>query len=299
MVVRSRPVSGYKRAKRRLHRGFFYLNDEIVTNSLSALEAGRIDEVVAKVVSAREGRVGFRARIGLPGHAEVGGEASRDRSSSSEENLVRTRTRFSVFEAWYKVLRDAGALGQLTAWDVDALNDLVAGDTIEFSGSLRLFPLQAVVRLFQWWSSEAKKSNSIFAQKGEDLRSLKEADKGMQVFSSLGTEGYAVIAVSPLGKSRPAVIMELSEQWIIGSIGQMSGEYSVIAQVDKVVSAGEMEPVLRLTKDAPPLSLELDLMAEIVRNFVEPAKAVGATVTEQDAAVMGPAVRMMPIAIYR
>src|SRR3712207_6645838 len=55
----------YKKPSKKVHRGFFYLNDETVINSLSAVESGKIDEVVAKVNSAREG--GFGAGIGMQG----------------------------------------------------------------------------------------------------------------------------------------------------------------------------------------------------------------------------------------
>ena len=49
------PDTKYIKPQRRIHRGFFYLDDETVINSLSAVEAGKVDEVVAKINSAREG----------------------------------------------------------------------------------------------------------------------------------------------------------------------------------------------------------------------------------------------------
>src|ERR1022692_2762549 len=86
----------YKKPAKQIHRGFFYLNDETVINSLSAFEAGKIDEVMAKVISAREG--GFGGGVGMQG-AKV--EGSKRSTSSFEEEMVRTRTRFSVYEIWY------------------------------------------------------------------------------------------------------------------------------------------------------------------------------------------------------
>lgn len=41
----------YHRPEKRIHRGFYYLDDETVINSLSAVEAGKVDEVVAKINS--------------------------------------------------------------------------------------------------------------------------------------------------------------------------------------------------------------------------------------------------------
>lgn len=91
----------YKAPKERLHRDFFYLDDEVVVNSLSALESGKVDEIVSRVTTAREG--GFSGALKIPAvDAGVGG--NRKSSSGVEEEMVRTRTRFSVFDAWYHLM---------------------------------------------------------------------------------------------------------------------------------------------------------------------------------------------------
>ena len=45
----------YKKPKSRLHREFLYLDNETIVNSLSALEAGKVDEIISKIDEAREG----------------------------------------------------------------------------------------------------------------------------------------------------------------------------------------------------------------------------------------------------
>src|SRR5882757_6034394 len=106
----------YHAPSNKVHRGFAYLDDETVINSLSAVEAGKIDEVVAKVNSAREG--GFGGGVGLQG-AKV--EGAKKSTSAFEEAMVRTRTRFSVFELWYQTLIEGKALGCFEGWGPDAL----------------------------------------------------------------------------------------------------------------------------------------------------------------------------------
>jgi hypothetical protein len=96
----------YRKPEARVHRGFFYLNDETVINSLSAVEAGKVDEVLARVNTAREGGVG--GGIGIHG-AKV--EGAKKSTSEFEEEMVRTRTRFSVFEIWRENLVSKKALG--------------------------------------------------------------------------------------------------------------------------------------------------------------------------------------------
>lgn len=39
-------MGGYKKPKARIHREFLYLNDSTVVNALSAIEAGKVDEII-------------------------------------------------------------------------------------------------------------------------------------------------------------------------------------------------------------------------------------------------------------
>src|SRR3954470_10327299 len=139
-------MSSYKKPVKRVHRGFFYLDDETVFNSLSAVESGKIDEIVAKVNSAREG--GFGGGVGIQG-AKV--EGARKSTSAFEEEMVRTRTRFSVFELWYQGLLAEKAIGSFEGWGDDALSGVKAGDTLEFRGELAVAPLETLLRLFLWF----------------------------------------------------------------------------------------------------------------------------------------------------
>src|ERR1039457_4088269 len=110
-------MAKYHKPDKKVHRGFYYLDDETVINSLSAVEAGKVDEVVSKVNSAREG--GFGGGVGVYG-AKV--EAGKKVASAFEEEIVRTRTRFSIFELWYENLRNSKAIGTFDGWAADILS---------------------------------------------------------------------------------------------------------------------------------------------------------------------------------
>ena len=112
----------YHKPDKRVHRGFYYLDDETVINSLSAVEAGKVDEVVSKVNSAREGGLG--GGVGVYG-AKV--EAGKKVTSAFEEEIVRTRTRFSIFELWYENLRNSKAIGTFEGWGTSILADVRPG----------------------------------------------------------------------------------------------------------------------------------------------------------------------------
>lgn len=288
-------MASYKAPKERVHRGFLYLDDETVINSLSAVESGKIDEVVAKVNTAREG--GFGGGVGIQG-AKV--EGAKKSSAGFEEEMVRTRTRFSVFEIWYRTLIERDALGRFEGWDQDVLRDVLSGDTVEFRATLALTPLQTLIRTYMWFVSQAQTPGTLFAQKGEELKATNASAKVIRTMLG-GTDqpDQVVLLATPVGESGPPVAMTVRLEWLIGSLGQLGGEFTVVGQVDRLLAEGESVPSLRLVPTSPPFQLELETIENVVSNFVEPSKALGFEITASDAVIAGPCLWLTPIAIYK
>jgi hypothetical protein len=282
----------YRRPEKRIHRGFFYLNDETVINSLSAVEAGKVDEVVARVNLAREGS--FGGSVGIQAAKLEGGKKG---SSELEEEIVRTRTRFSVFELWYQTLVDGKALGRFDGWGPEILKNVRPGDTVELDAELEIAALPQIFRMFFWYAAQARETNGPFSQKGEALKETRDAERNMRLLAG-GSEDLMVIA-KPSGDMGPPVIMTLADEWMIGKLGHLAGTYAVVGQVDQVLNVGESTPAIRLTQDIPPTPLELNLWRESLGNFTAPAAALGIEVSEADAAIDGPAMWITPAAIFR
>ncbi|MDO8732138.1 MAG: hypothetical protein Q7L55_06150 [Actinomycetota bacterium] len=287
-------MSNYRPPANRIHRGFFYLDDETVINSLSAVESGKIDEVAARVNSAREG--GFGGGLGFSG---VSLEASKKSSSEFEEEMVRTRTRFSVFELWYQTLKEGKALGSFDGWGPDALLNVASGDTVEFRAHLEIAPIQTLFRLFLWYVSKAKEQGHVMSAQGAELKSLKENERVIRMFLGDGEDDQVVVIATPNGEAGPKVAMPIKTRWLIGRFGQLGGEYSIVAQVDRIVPESQEIPALRLTHDLAATSLEMTLLKEAIENFKEPAESMGITITDDDAAIAGPLLWLEPIALYR
>ena len=97
------------------HRGFVYLDNDIVINSLSALESGKVDEVVEKINLAQERGL----TVGLKAGTSAAGAEARSGQSNTESlqaEVIRRRTRFSIFELWYEALKSRDALGRFSGW---------------------------------------------------------------------------------------------------------------------------------------------------------------------------------------
>lgn len=289
----------YQKPKKKAHKGFFYLNDEVVINSLSALESGKIDEIVSKTTTAREGGASGELKVKIP-ITDIAAGGGRRSSSEVEEEMVRTRTRFSVFDAWYSHLEREGAIGRFEGWGPAALEGVETGDTIKLRADLSLGPLQTVLRLYLWFADQAARQGSPFSQKGQELKSTKNARQmvNMVMGQNVDDDELPLIAV-PQGNEGPAVVLTAAPKWMIGRLGQLGGDFGIVAQVSRVVPDGDEYPILRLTKDVTPTPLEVATLKEMVGHYVEPAKQVGVKVDPMESVVVGPALILDPIAIYR
>lgn len=287
----------YRRPSNKVHRGFAYLDDETVINSLSAVESGKIDEVVAKVNSAREG--GFGGGLGIHG-AKV--EGAKKSTSAFEEEMVRTRTRFSIFELWYQSLREGKALGSFDGWGPTAIDDVRSGDTVEFRANLEAAPIQTLLRLFLWFADKAKSQGHFFSQKGDELKGTKDGERIIRMILAQDQEDpeeeEIVVLATPLGDPGPQVAMPIKRKWVIGNLGRFGGEYSVVAQVDRLIGPGDEQPALRLTHEVAPTPLEVSTLKVALAQFTSSAQEFGLDLADA-ATIDGPALWLEPIAIFR
>lgn len=286
----------YSAPKKRVHRGFVYLDDATVINSLSAMESGKIDEVVAKIAQARDGGISGGVNASVAG---VGGkvEGGKKASSSFEEEVVRIRTRFSIFELWYQQLTTEAAIGKFDGWDDTALDGVIPGDTVEITGSLQIVPLETVLRLYRWFAGQAQDQGSLFAQKGDELKATKNALRTIEALFGATDEVLAMLR--PDGGDGPSVAVILDASWLIGPLGRLEGIYTVVAQVEMVLGAEDKWPTVRLTPDAPVTDMERNTLTEVVENFKEPAAALGVKIEDNAAELAGPSLLLRPIAVYR
>lgn len=286
---------GYNKPKKHLHREFLYLNHDTIVNSLSALEAGKIDEIIQKANEAREGGFG----VGLAaGPIDVSG--SKKKVANIEEEMVRIRTIFSAFDVWYKYLAAAEAIGTFDEWNQSVRDSLRVGDTIEFEARLTLTPVHKVFRTFLAFAEQANTPGSVFQQKAQALQETKKTAQQMQVM--LGGKGavqHLPVYMAPLEQSAPRMLGRLDEQYMVSPKEGIDGVYRVIAQVDQLLLPGEEISAIRLIRDVPPTPMEISTVSEALTNFIEPASELGIGITPTDISVPFPAVLLRPIAVFR
>jgi hypothetical protein len=288
-------MSGYKRPKVRLHQEFAYLNYDTVLNALSAFEAGKVDEIIEKASEGREG--GLDASLAA-GPAKAGG--GKKRQSTIQEELIRTRTWFSAFDAWHGHLRDHDAIGTFDSWSEEVRDEMEVGDTIEFVADVRLSPLHKLISTFL---SYAKGAGSAKSPIPVDSRQAAEAKKAAAQMEPWVTGGHGrrnlLVYLLPHGVESPRLVARLDEKYVVGELDNIEGRFSVIAQVDALLGAGDKESVVRVVRDVPPTPMEIETVTSAMRGFGEAGAELGVIVSEDDLTFSTPTVIVRPIAVWK
>lgn len=281
----------------RAHRGFAYLDDDIVINSLSALESGKVDEVVEKINLAQERGLSIGVTAGGDSLGASGTASATSKGSESlQAEVIRRRTRFSIFELWYESLARRRAIGRFSGWGPEALATVEAGQVIEIRGRIEIVPIQIGLRMYLWFVNEVRDGNKIIG-KDVDLSSLKNPEQVVKFI--LGKRDEITATMRPTGADGPAVAMTFLSRWIIESIGRWNGVYTLIAQVEEVLEEGESWQTMRIIDDAPLTPLEETTLSTAIEPFRDGLKNFGIELDESPTRLEGPALVLRPIALYR
>lgn len=288
-------MSGYKKPKKQLHRDFLYLDDSAVVNALSAMEAGKVDEIIEQSQVVKE--AGFDASLGY-GPAKLA--AKKGKSADVTANLVRTRTAFSAFDAWYQYLKAEDGLGELTAWDEETRNELEVGDTLEVRARVEFAPIHKVFAIFLAYVDSANKPDSfvkIQTAKLAEMKKVASQARGMVKGADGATSN--LVYIHPLAVRSPLIVGALSENHFVGDKANMDGEYKVVLQVTALLDQGETLAAIRALSDAPRTDLEISKITEALDGLAQAAQGMGVTIGDSDKTFTYPTVMVRPLAIYR
>lgn len=288
-------MGGYKRAKKQLHREFLYLDDAAIVNALSAIEAGKIDEIIEQSQEVRES--GFEGSLGY-GPAKIA--AKRGKTADVQANLVRTRTAFSAFESWYQFLRREEGLGELTGWDEAIRNELEVGDTLEVRATIEFAPIHKVFALFFSYVDNANKPDSFFTVKTAQLAEMKR-QVGQARGLLKGADGATAnfVYIYPVGVRSPLMVGVLSDNHFVGDRASIDGEYKVVLQVSTLLRQSDSLAAIRAMSDAPRTDKEMEQVISSLDGLVDAAKGLGVEIGDGDKSFTYPTVIVRPLAIYR
>jgi hypothetical protein len=130
---------------------------------------------------------------------------------------------------------------------------------------------------------------------GKDLTDARQVAKLMQSWMT----GAWPVYCSPLGIDDPKVIARLEEDYFNAPLDRVEGRYTVVGQIDAVLTGDDRVSVIRAIPGSPPTKLEVDTTVEALGNFVESAKTLGVTLEPDEFVHRAPAVVIRPLAIFR
>lgn len=288
-------MGGYKKPKKQMHRDFLYLDDSAIVNALSAMEAGKIDEIIEQSQTVKD--TGFDASLGY-GPAKIA--AKKGKTADVTANLVRTRTAFSAFEAWYQFLKSEGGLGELTGWDTETRNELEVGDTLEVRARIEFAPIHKVFAVYLSYVDNANKPDSFFRVKTAQLAELKKvANQARGLFKGSDGATANLVYIYPLGVERPLLIGVLSDNHFVGDKANIDGDYKVVLQVSTLLRQTDTLAAIRAMSDAPRTEAESAQVTKALDGLVDDAGEMGVKIGDEDKAFTYPTVVTRPLAIFR
>jgi hypothetical protein len=291
-------MSKYHAPKKRLHRDFVYLDSESVLNSLSAFEAGEVDTIIEKTTDATDREAGGGLEVG-----PVKGKLAKRREYALQAELVKKRTWFSAFEAWYQKLCKEEAIGSFDDWDLTVRDDLRVGDTLEFEGRIRLSPLHLLFATFASYAKSASpRSATMKISAGASAEARKTAQAMQELTKGPGGSQSSSVYFEPHGASAgsPRIVGRVDTQYLLRGLGELDGVFSVVAQVEALLAPGDELPAIRLIRDTPPTPIETKSIRDAFAAFKGSAiEGLGVHVEDGDVTYVYPTVVVRPIAIYR
>lgn len=290
-----------------------YLDIPMMISFLAALEGGVVvsqdmtetsSETASRQASAT---AGLRARLFTVGSGELGATGALDRSESSgsTSQVQRQHTAESLFNALLATLKEDGMVKQVDA--LDTFRGLRVGQIVEIEGKFRGNPLEDILAFFAMilpymesdQPAEPNPKSGNPAQRAAAQNTVPDGGLGQDVIRMFHLMAKD-IADSPVhdllfhtSSGVPVVVTASTEFYGQATVEYLrEGSFRVVGKVTKVVGESESINLSRRTV----LGLA---NPEVAGGLVEAARAMdGVNLDVADAMVPGPALQILPLAIY-
>lgn len=260
-------------------RNFLYLDTSTLSDYLSTLE-GYIEQEVDETeteANHKGGKLAFKVV-----------EGSGDSKKSTETRRRLAVTDAAQFQRLYELLEDIDAVQYLEAFDLEIWQQLQRNEVLEIQANLRIpnFLLQLhqaksltpYIELMQI-IGEDPLSDPKTAEAVTGVRSLHNilADKPIPLlFEAVSASGFGFFA-------------SLSQQYLRCDLSDLRGEAVVFGKVQRILPRGKKEQVFSILPEMESLAVNRKqrraMKSEQSQEFTEVMK--------------GPAIILMPLAIYR
>jgi hypothetical protein len=291
-----------------------YLNQRIVFDLLATLEDGFAQLTTVRTSTAATDVQGIEAGASL-GTANVfallgvtlGGAVRKtsDRLHATEMSAQKVHTPTSLFAKLRAILKERDLLRDLT--DERGRDDLGSGEFVEFRAVLRKNPLvdtmegfKELMNLFLPFvdsSTGSPQSQKKPAGKALDPNRLVLSQMDVIVKALTGSGSIDLVAEVAGNDKLRAVVTTDPSYFNDASMSEIiDGEFRVLGKVTRVISEGSEETINLLRKTSFG-RFQRQIIDQLTKHF-SGATDVGLNFPQMDTEIAGPAIQVIPIAIF-
>lgn len=271
---------------------FMILDHDGVVAALSAIDGGQIDEILTR--SADHSALDKGGEVNLK---VAKGKRQKAKTRKVEEEMRLTRTRHAAAAKLIQSLDDKEAVGIVDgALDMEIFEQLSNGMVLRLEAELLLHPLNQTGEMLRSFIKIGPKLGEA-----ESVKGLKPHLEMWDAILGSGDENARLLLEPETSKPQePRLILPVPNAHLEGSLDDVLGHVTLVAQVEKLVKPGDSYQAMRFLRGAGPMSsLESDALAESVPDMLPGLREMGVDIDEEDIFMSGPAVVLRPICAYR
>jgi hypothetical protein len=270
---------------------FVILDGDGVVAALSAIDGGKIDEILTRSAEEKGGEAG--AQIGA-GPVQGGGKRAKTRKV--EEEVRRARTRHATTATLLDSLHERSSVGIVDGpLDMEVGPQIEAGMVIQFRAELRLHPLHQADQMMRSLIEVAPKFDQ--KQVAAKLRPI------LAMWETLVGTGHGdsrlLLEPHTFEPQAPRLLMPVPKAHFEVGVEDVAGEVTVVAQVERVLDADDQYPAIRLLRGAPSSAFEAPALEKALPDLISGLGEIGVQMSEADIFMHGPALILRAICAYR
>jgi hypothetical protein len=153
---------------------------------------------------------------------------------------------------------------------------------------------------FITFANVASPTHPTFKVTPAQMKEHKNVAKVMGDWMS-GPDGRQATTVymQPYGVATPKIIGRLDEKYVVESLEDIEGEFTVVGQIDALLGVSQKESIIRVLRGTPATPSETEVILEAMKQFAKSGAELGVEVDDDDIQFTSPTVILRPIAIYR
>lgn len=290
-----------QRSARSKYQRFLYVDGDQVSDSLSQLEGGVIEEIRSKSTEEANKGMGLSGKLGVSG-AGVEAKGGKNRKLVYEEEVLRKRVGVtSPISSLLRQLHDLGTIGRLpSVYGPEIHEQIEEGELYEFTAEIRLHPFHQALEMTRGYAA-ANENNPESEEAPGFLRFASDIEQHLYG-KGRPRLAYAVFSDIEGSPAEYKLAMAVKKEQLLVPLDEFSGKANFVAQVHNKIAPGRKYSVAHLLRRVPKVApteekLLLDFVPILQR--LPGVKDEGIVVSADEVVFRNPTIVLTPLCIYK